>query len=100
MDTIIPNVTTDDIQRICRKYSVRELGVFGSVSRGESRPGSDVDILIEFEDGAQIGYTKFFELNEELAEISKSSVDLVTKRSLRSPLREHVLGEVKVLYAS
>ena len=40
---------------LCRRYSVKELSLFGSAVRGEMRPESDVDIMVEFEPGVRIG---------------------------------------------
>ena len=44
---------------LCRRYSVRELSLFGSAARGEMRPESDVDFMVEFEPGARIGLIRF-----------------------------------------
>ena len=40
---------------VCRRYSVRELSLFGSAARGEMRPESDVDFMVEFKPGARVG---------------------------------------------
>ena len=42
-------------RQMLKKFSVQSIAVFGSVARGESRPDSDVDILVEFEPDARIG---------------------------------------------
>jgi len=39
-----------------RKFKVKNIGVFGSYVRGEQKQGSDVDILVEFSDDAEIGF--------------------------------------------
>ena len=44
---------------LCVRYSVKELSLFGSAARGEMGPGSDVDIMVEFEPGVRIGLIRF-----------------------------------------
>ncbi len=63
-----------------KKYSIKQLGVFGSYSRGEQNENSDVDILVEFE--KPIGLD-FIELAEELETILNRKVDLVSKGSIK-----------------
>ena len=43
---------------VCRRYGVKELSLFGSVVRGEMRPESDIDIMVEFQPGERIGCTR------------------------------------------
>ena len=45
-----------------KKFKVKTIGVFGSYVRGEQKRGSDVDILVEFEEDAEIGFFKFLDL--------------------------------------
>ena len=60
----------DEIKEIIRKhkkelrekYNAKEIGIFGSIVRGEAKEGSDVDILVEFE--KLMGFFKFLELEE------------------------------------
>ena len=74
------------------QYKVREIGLFGSFVRGEQGGGSDVDVLVDFEEGADlfdlVGLALFLE--EEL----QREVDVVPRRALRAELRETVLREV------
>lgn len=79
-------------QEIMANYKVKEIGVFGSIVREELSETSDVDILVDFEEGADlfdlVGLALFLEkkLNQK--------VDVVPKRALRKELRESVLKEV------
>ncbi len=77
--------------RIKEQYRVKELELFGSNIRGDQKEGSDIDILVEFEEGADLfdltGLAAFLE--EEL----KRRVDVVPKRALREELRESILRE-------
>lgn len=49
-----------------QRFGVQDLAVFGSVARNEAGPGSDVDILVEFQPGKPGGYFSFLALQEEL----------------------------------
>lgn len=75
-----------------KKYKVREIGVFGSVVRGEQKQASDIDVLVDFEDNADlfdlVGLGLFLE--ERLGR----KVDVVPKRALRKEIRDSVLKEV------
>ncbi|MCK4395459.1 nucleotidyltransferase family protein [candidate division WOR-3 bacterium] len=77
------------------KYKIKEIGVFGSVMRGEQKGTSDIDILVEFEDDADlldlVGIAQFLE--EKL----QQKVDVVSKRALREEIKETVLQEVQSL---
>ena len=86
---------------MCRRYSVKELSLFGSAVRGEMRPESDVDIMVEFEPGVRIGVVKFESLAEELKSLlAGRSVDLVTKHELKPWVRPQVLKDARVIYAA
>jgi len=77
-----------------KRYKVREIGVFGSYVRGEQTPISDVDILVEFEDNADIGLLKFVNMENYLSELLGVKVDLVLKRALKPHIGKYILGEV------
>lgn len=74
------------------KYNVKTIGVFGSVSRGEEKKSSDVDILVEFSE--PVGFFKFIELEEFLGELIGKKVDLVTKKALKPTIGREILKEV------
>jgi predicted nucleotidyltransferase len=77
---------------ITTRYKVKEISLFGSFVRGEQNANSDIDILAEFDEGADlfdlIGLTLYLE------EILQRHVDVVPKRALRTELQEPVLREV------
>lgn len=87
------------IGEICSRYGVARLEVFGSVSRGEERPESDVDILYELAPGARLGWD-IENLADELSEVLDRPVDLVSRQALHERLRDAVLAEARVLYAA
>ncbi|MBP7121140.1 MAG: nucleotidyltransferase family protein [Methanolinea sp.] len=74
------------------RYHVEKIGVFGSVSRGEQKEGSDIDILVEF--SRPVGFFTFLELEEFLSSSLGAKVDLVTPDALKPALSGRILSEV------
>jgi len=74
--------------------------LFGSAVRGELRPESDIDILVEFEPGVRIGLIKFESLAEELEALAGRKVGLVTERGLKPWIRTEVLKKAQIIYAA
>lgn len=91
------DIPKDRIADFCRRNHIRRLALFGSVLRDDFRPGSDVDVLVEFEPDARIGL-RFFALEEELSEILGRKVDLNTPGFLSDYFRDEVLAEAEVQY--
>jgi len=75
-----------------KRYKVKEMGIFGSFVRGEQEEGSDIDILVEFEEVPDL--LKFIELERYLEEILRIKVDLVRKSAIRPELKEIILKEM------
>jgi len=93
-------VDSGSLGEVCRRYGVKELSLFGSTVRGEMRPESDIDIMVEFEPGARIALIKFESLAGELESLAGRRVDLVTKRGLKPWVRPQVLKDARVIYAA
>jgi predicted nucleotidyltransferase len=70
---------TEAIAELCRRYYVRELSVFGSAARGDMKPESDIDILVEFEPDSQMDLWSFGQMEDDLAALLGRRVDLVSK---------------------
>jgi len=75
------------------RYGVRSLGVFGSYVRGEQGPGSDLDLLVEFDD-RPLSLFDFVRLENEVSDALNLKVDLVEKRALKPHIGQHILAEV------
>lgn len=88
-----------ELERLCRKYDVVELSVFGSVARGDDGPDSDVDFLYVSDPKSSLGW-EFYTLPEELEQLMGRPVDLVPKKYLHRVIRDRVLADAKVLYAA
>ena len=70
---------------------VRSLDLFGSVARGEAKPDSDVDFLIEFD--RPIGLFHFFRVQHRLEELLGTRVDLVMRDAVKRQLRDRIFAE-------
>jgi len=78
---------------IRERFGVARIGIFGSIARGEDRPDSDVDILVEFAPG-ETTFRNFMELALYLEGLLGRRVDLVTEQGLDRYLRPYVEREV------
>jgi uncharacterized protein len=79
---------------------VKRVAVFGSVSRGEDTPESDVDILVELKEAGgrpAIGL-KWFGVEQELSRILGREVELVSSSALSPYIRDRVQKEMVALY--
>jgi len=90
----IPQV---ELEALCRRYKIRRLALFGSVLRSDFGDTSDVDVLVEFEQGAHIGWDIVL-IEDELADLLGREVDLNTPASLSDSFRDRVLQSAQVLY--
>jgi len=84
-----------DIQK---RYGLRSMAIFGSRIRGDAKPDSDLDILVEFENPP--GLFRFQELEEELAHYTGLKVDLVMKSALKQRLGTRILSEAVPVHPS
>jgi predicted nucleotidyltransferase len=91
--------TLKAIKDLCQRYRVRELSIFGSAHREDFRTDSDIDLLVEFEPEAQIGFVTLSRMQRELSAILNRPVDLVPEGGLKAKIRESVISSAKVLYA-
>jgi len=83
---------TGHIEEIRQRFSVKALSVFGSAARGELADGSDVDILVVFNQKATLDL--FMDLKFYLEELLGTGVDLVTDKALRPQVRQAIEGEI------
>jgi len=94
-------VPASTLDAFCRRWSVRELSLFGSVLREDFSPESDIDVLVAFEPGAQRSLFDLVEMRDELMDLFGREVDLVSQGGLRNPFRRHeILTTRQVLYAA
>lgn len=82
----------DAILALAGRYGARHMRVFGSVARGEERPDSDVDFLVEFPRGYDL-FGQRIPLTEGLSVLLKRRVELIPEHELNRHIRDQVLKE-------
>ena len=75
-------------------HGIKRIGLFGSYARGEQREDSDIDLLVEFDEGKK-NYDNFMELCFFLEEILGKKVDLLTPESLSPFMRPFIEKDVR-----
>lgn len=94
-------VPVESLEALCRKRRVRELALFGSAVREDFGPGSDVDVLVSFDEDAPWSLWDLITMQDELSEPLGRPVDLVEREGLRNPFRRQRIVETsRVIYAS
>lgn len=88
------------ISEFCRRNQVRRLSFFGSVLRDDFGPDSDVDVLVEFEADASVGYVGMARMEHELEKLLGRRVDLRTPNELSRHFRSRVLDEAQEEYVA
>jgi predicted nucleotidyltransferase len=92
-------IPQEEIRDFCRRNHIQKLALFGSVLREDFLPGSDVDVIVEFEPG-HIPGLEFFAMQDELSGILGRAVDLNTPGFLSSHFRDRVLADAEVQYVA
>ena len=92
-------IPKEKIEDFCRKHHIRKLSFFGSVLGKDFGPDSDVDVLVEFEQGQVVGFLRLSGMEIELSEILGRKVDLRTPAELSRYFRQEVLDSAEVQYA-
>ena len=93
-------IAEGQLARFCRSQHIRRLSLFGSTLSGTSGPGSDIDLLVEFEPGQEPGLLGLATMEAELsAMLGGKTVDLRTPQDLSRHFREKVLSIAEVQYA-
>lgn len=87
----------ESVAEFCKRHRIRKLSLFGSVLREDFTPDSDVDVLVEFEEGYRPGL-EFFDYGYELAEILGRKVDFLTQNWIHERILPRVLAEAETVY--
>ncbi len=93
-------IPKSEIAELCRRYQVRQLSLFGSAVRDDFGPESDIDVLVEFEPEARVGFLTLSRMARELSALLGRPVDLVPRNGLKPAIREEVLKQEQVIYAA
>ena len=98
MAVALPDIPYTQLADYCRRNRIAYLALFGSAVRGELRPDSDIDLLVEFAPDARIGFLALGRMQRELATLFGRPVDLVPRGGLKRLIRQEVLQSARVLY--
>ena len=100
MDRVKVNIPSQKLIDLCKHYHIRRLAFFGSVLRDDFDPNSDVDVLVEFEEGHTPGFA-FIDIQDELSKLlGGREVDLVTPKFLNHRIKDKVMKEARVAYGA
>jgi predicted nucleotidyltransferase len=99
MSARIP-IDRQQIAEFCRRNRIRRLSLFGSVLRRDFGPDSDVDVLVEFEPEAKVGFIRLAGMERELSEVLGRKADIRTANDLSPYFRNEVLAAAEVQYAA
>lgn len=86
------------MENMPHKDAIRRIRLFGSHLHGDAKPDSDVDLLVDFEKDAGIGFFALYDIEEALKKALATEVDLVTPKALSEFFRDQVIAEAQVLY--
>jgi predicted nucleotidyltransferase len=93
-------ITKERLTDFCNKNHIKKLSLFGSALRGELREDSDIDLLVEFEEGHIPGLLGLAGIELELTRMIGRKVDLRTPAEVSRFFRDEVLSKAKVQYAA
>jgi predicted nucleotidyltransferase len=77
-----------------RARGVRHAALFGSVARGDARPDSDLDIMIDVDPDASIGVHEYVDLKDYIAGLFRGPVDVVSRDALKPHIRPAIADAV------
>lgn len=85
-----------NIISLIKKHGAKKIAVFGSYARGEAKPKSDIDILVEFSERKSL--LDIVGIEQELSDTLGIKVDLLTEKSISPYLIGRIKKEMKVIY--
>ena len=98
------DLSVGELTGFCRRWKIVELALFGSVLRPDFRPDSDVDMLVTFAADAQWSLFDHVRMQDELSNLLKRSVDLVSRKGIEKSRnyirRREILDSSEVIYAA
>jgi predicted nucleotidyltransferase len=93
-------ISEEQLARFCQAQHIRRLSLFGSTLAGTAQPGSDIDLLVEFEPGCEPGLLGLASMEAELgALLGGNKVDLRTPQDLSRHFRDQVLRTAEAIFS-
>ena len=100
MEKLRVSIPPERLASLCKRYHIRKLAFFGSVLRDDFTSASDVDVLVEFEEGHTPGLG-FIDIQDDLSKLlGGREVDLVTPKFLNHRIKDRILKEARVAYGA
>jgi predicted nucleotidyltransferase len=101
MPAALIKVRQQELAEFCRRNGIRKLALFGSVLTPNFTDASDIDVLVEFEPTARVGYLRMAALEQELSDLfGGRKIDLRTPAELSRYFRDDVIRTAAVQYAA
>ena len=98
------DIQEEQLHKICKKYLIKELALFGSALRDDFTENSDIDLLVEFVPDSGITLFNIVDLRDEFEKLFGREVDIVSKNAVRRSrnfIRKNaILKDYKVIYVS
>ena len=98
------SIPKDALAAFCRKHGIRRLSIFGSALREDFGSESDIDVLVEFEEGRIPGLFGLAGMELELSQLFGRDVDLMTREEVEESRnyirRESILASTEVVYGA
>lgn len=98
-EPVVIDLPLEAIRAYCETQPIQRLSVFGSAARNELTPESDIDLLVEYDPGAPVGYFSMARHMRQLSEIVGRPVDLCTRNGLKNYIRQEVDASARLIYA-
>ena len=77
---------------------IRSVAIFGSYVNGTPSEESDIDVLIDFEPAAVVGFFTLSDIKDSFESLLKKSVDLLTPQAISKHFRDEVLAQAEYIY--
>ncbi len=87
-----------ELESLLDELGVTYLGLFGSRARGDHRPDSDYDFLVDFQKHKYPSLIEITHLENRLTNLLGQEVDLVTKKGMSKYIRPYIKPDLKVIY--
>ena len=98
--TVHIEIPEPEIAQVCQRNRIRKLALFGSVLTDHFSESSDIDVLVEFQPNAHVGFFRLADIENELSRLfGGRRVDLRTRMDLSRHFREQVVRDALAIYA-
>lgn len=92
------DIYRSEIIRICRKYNVKRLAIFGSAVSDDFKDSSDIDFLLEL-DKAKDGLKRYMNIKFELEDLFNRSVDIIMPKAIKNNrIKDYIFSNIKDVY--